>query len=99
MKYLTSAILAASFAVSSVQALASSPQGTDIEASTRLTMKQCLSMQAAKNDGASRSDMRNACKWTTEETYSTNAMSSAESPRAVDSAPYGLLPGTVIPPP
>jgi surface antigen len=97
MKYLTSAILAASFAVSSAQALASAPQGTDIEASTRLTMKQCLAMQAAKNDGASRADMKNACQWTTEETDS-NAMSSGEKPRAVDSAPYGLLPSTVTPP-
>jgi surface antigen len=97
MKYLPSAILAASFAVSSAQALASAPQGTDIEASTRLTMKQCLVMQAAKNDGASRADMKNACKWTTEETDSYG-MSSGEKPRAVDSAPYGLLPSTVTPP-
>jgi hypothetical protein len=98
MKYLASAILAASFAVSSVQVSASAPQGADIEAGTRLTMKQCLAMQAAKNDGARRADMKSACKWTTEETDS-NAMSSAEKPRAVDSAPYGLLPGTVTPPP
>lgn len=98
MTYLTSAILAASLAVSSVQAIASVPQGTDIEASTRLTMKQCLTMQAAKNDGASRADMKNACKWTTEEAAAAT-MSSGERPRAVDSTPYGLLPGAATPPP
>ena len=98
MKYLTPAILAATFAVSSVPAFSTNTQGPDIEASTQLTMKECLAMQAAKNDGASRADMKNNCKWTTDQN-GTNALSTSEKPRAVDSAPYGLLPGTVIPPP
>ena len=98
MKYLTSAILAASFALASVPVWASDPQGADIEAGTRLTMKQCLTMQAAKNDGASRADMKGACKWTTDGNGS-NAPLSSEKPRPVDSTPYGLLPGTVTPPP
>ena len=98
MKYLTSAILAATFAVSSVPAFSSRTQGVDIEASTQLTMKECLAMQAAKNDGASRADMRNACKWTTDQN-GTNAMSTSEKPRAVNSEPYGVVPGTVTPPP
>jgi hypothetical protein len=98
MKYLTSAIIAATFALSSVPVLAADTQGTDIEASTRLTLKECLALQAAKNDGTSRIEMKKACKWTADENRS-NALSSSEKPRAVDSAPYGLLPGTVTPPP
>jgi hypothetical protein len=98
MKYLTSAILAATFAVSSVPAFNSDIAGADIEASTQLTMKECLTLQAAKHDGASRADMKNNCKWTTDQNGS-NAMSTSEKPRAVDSEPYGALPGTVTPPP
>ena len=99
MKYSASAILAASFALASVPAFASHMEGTDLEGSTRLTMKECLHMQAAKNDGASRADMKRACMWTNDETStSTNSLSMAEKAQAVDSTPYGSLPRTQIPP-
>jgi hypothetical protein len=98
MKYLLSTVLAASFALSSVPALAINGQGPDIEASTQLTMKECLAMQAAKHDGASRDDMKRACNWTTDEN-GTNYLSSGERPRAVDAAPYGLPPSALNPPP
>ena len=98
MKYLTSAILAATVALSSVPALASDPQGADIEASSQLTNKECLTMQAAKNDGTSRVEMKKACKWTTDAHGATN-LPRIDKPRPVDSAPYGLLPGATTPPP
>ena len=90
MKYLTPAILAATFALSSVPSVpvfASHPQGTDIEDSTRLTMRECLAMQSAKHDGASPADMKKNCKWTADETNSTYSLSSSERPRAVDATP------------
>lgn len=99
MNYLTPAILAASFALSCAPVVAFDTQGTDIEASTRLTMKECLAMQAAKRDGASPAGMKKSCKWTADDTSSTNSLSSTEKPRAVDSMPYGTLPGMLSPPP
>jgi hypothetical protein len=94
MKYSKPAILAASLALTSAPVFASHLQATDLEGSTRLTMKECLDMQAAKNDGATRADMKKACKWTSEEASSTNSLSTTESPRAVDTAPYGSVPAT-----
>ncbi len=97
MKYSASAILAATLALASVPVWASHTQGTDLEGSTRLTMKECLRMQAAKNDGASRAEMKKACKWTSDVTSSTNSLSAAEKPQAIDSTPYGSLPSTQTP--
>ncbi len=94
MKCSTAAILIAALSVSGLPAVAAPTSGPDIEAATHLTMKECLAMQAAKNDGATRADMKKACRWTMDEN-GTNNMSSTEKTRPVDSTPYGLLPGTV----
>ena len=98
MKYSIPAILAASVAFASVPVFASHAEGTDLEGSAHLTMKECMKLQAAKKDGASRADMKKACKWTSEATSSTNSLSSSEKPRAVDSTPYGTLPSVPTPP-
>jgi hypothetical protein len=55
-------------------------------------------MQAAKNDGASRADMKKACEWTTAENGSNNISGTGRA-RAIDSTPYGLLPGAASAPP
>ena len=100
MKFRTPLIFALCGSFLSLPVLSREVQGTDIEASAHLTMKECLHMQAAKNDGASRDQMKEACKWTQDDTgATTNSLSTTERPRAVDSAPYGALPGTSIPPP
>ncbi len=100
MKLRTPLLLALALPLLSAPVLASEVQGTDIEASAHLTMKECLHMQAAKNDGASREQMKDACQWTRNDTGSTtNSLSTSERPRPVDSTPYGTLPGAPIPPP
>ena len=98
MTYLTSTILAAALALSSVPVLASGAQGPDIEAGSKLTMRECLAMQAAKNDGASRDEMKRACKWTVDGS-GTNGTAATNKTAAVGSAPYGSLPNTFTPPP
>jgi hypothetical protein len=97
MRYLTSALLVAGFALSSAAAGPSDPPVDDSAASTPLSMKQCLALQAAKNDGATRADMKKACQWTTDENAPNN-LSSSEKPRAVDSTPYGQPPSAMSPP-
>ena len=53
-----------------------------------LSMEECLAMQAAKNDGASRADMKKACQWTTDEN-GPNTVPAPQQPRAIDSTPSG----------
>jgi hypothetical protein len=96
MKHLPSALLAASLTISALPALATRTWGPDLEAGAHLTTRECLAMQAAKKDGASRADMKKACQWTTDENGSNN-LSATEKPRAVDSTPYGLLSNSVTP--
>ncbi len=98
MKFFPSALLVASLSALAVPAFASRTLGPDVGATTHLTTKECLAMQAAKNDGASRADMKKACQWTTAENGSNN-LSGTERPRAIDSTPYGELPGNVVTPP
>lgn len=97
MRYLTSALLVTGFALSSDAAWPSDPPADDTAAGTALTMKQCLALQAAKNNGATRADMKKACQWTTDENAPNN-LSSSEKPRAVDSMPYGQTPSAMSPP-
>jgi hypothetical protein len=91
MKYLMSTLLAAAVALSVAPVSSAAPQGADIEASTRLTMKECLTMQAAKHDGASRAEMKKACMWTLDSDGSERPSASV-SPLPVNSTPYGTSP-------
>ena len=96
MNYLTPALLVATIALSATPLSAKATQGPDIEASTRLTMKECLNLQAAKHDGASLGEMRDACRWTTDSIDTDSALRNSK-PRALDSYPYGVLPDKVTP--
>jgi hypothetical protein len=99
MKFRTPLIFALCGSLLAVPVWAMERQGNDLEASAHLTLKECLHMQAAKNDGASRDQMKEACKWTRDDTgATTNSLSITDRPRPVDSAPYGALPGTIPPP-
>jgi hypothetical protein len=101
MTHISATILAASLAASVAPLWATTGsvgQGPDIEASTQLTMRECLAMQAAKHDGASRAEMRKACQWTTEETRA-NGMPSGNGPRALYSAASATSPASVTPGP
>jgi len=97
MRYLTSAFLVAGFALASASAWPSDPPADDNSADAPLSMKQCLALQAAKNDGATRADMKKACQWTSDE-KAPNNLSGSEQPRAVDSTPYGQTPTATNPP-
>lgn len=104
INYPRSALIAAAFALSCLPALATETLGPDVGATTGLSMQECLDMQAAKNAGASRAAMRNACQWTTDENgsnsrYNRNSRSSVDRSRTVDSEPYGTLPYAVPAPP
>lgn len=98
MKYLISTMLATVVALGVAPVAHAVPQqGADIEASTRLTMRECLAMQAAKNDGASRTEMKKACMWTLDSDGSERASDSLK-PMPVNSTPYGTSPSAVSPP-
>jgi len=90
MNYFTPALLVATIALSATPQLAKASQGPAIEASTPLTMRECLSLQAAKHDGASREEMREACRWTSDQVDSESALRNTK-PLAADSHPYGVL--------
>ncbi len=94
MKFIPSALLSMSLAALALPAWASRTLGPDVGATAHLTTQECLAMQAAKNDGASRADMKKACEWTTDENGSNN-LSGTEKPRALASTPYGNLPSSV----
>ena len=94
MNFLTPALLAATIALSATPTLAKASQGPDIEASTRMTMKECLNLQAAKHDGASLGEMREACRWTTDQVDDESALRNTK-PRALDAYSYGVLPDRV----
>ena len=97
MRHLTSAFLVAGFALASAAAWPSDTPADDTAADAPLTMKQCLALQAAKNDGATHADMKKACQWTTDENAPNN-QSSSEKPRPLDSTPYGQTPSAMNPP-
>lgn len=102
--YPRSALFAAAFALCCMPAFTTETLGPDVGATTGLSMQECLDMQAAKNTGASRTDLKKACRWTTDENgsnsrYNRYSRSSTERSRAVDSMPYGGLPDAVAPPP
>jgi hypothetical protein len=102
--YPRSALFAAAFALSCMPALTTETLGPDVGATTGLSMQECLDLQAAKNTGASRSDLKKACRWTTDENGSNSRInrysrSRADRSRAVDSMPYGELPDAGMPPP
>ena len=90
MKYLTPALLAAVIALSVSPLRAATGQGPDIQANTPLTMKECLAMQAAKHDGASRGAIREACQWSTEQSDVASSLRT-NNPHALDPYPYGVL--------
>jgi hypothetical protein len=98
MNYQALTTLVTALALASVPALAAGPQGPDADPSSRLTMKQCMALEAAKHDGSREADMKKACEWTTDE-KGPDSMSGAEKPRAVDSVPYGSPPAVESPPP
>ena len=87
MKYLTPAILAATFALSAGSAFATDPPSADTQAtsSVKQSWKDCMAAQEAKNSGASQADMKKACK-DAEKSGMSNSSSS------VDSHPYGATP-------
>lgn len=87
MKYLTSTMVAAAIALSSASIGNAASQGADIESSTRLTMRECIAMQAAKNDGATRAEMKRACQWTLDADGSDGPSANVRH-RAVESTPY-----------
>ncbi len=93
MKHSTTALLLA-LGLASAPLATLAAQGPDIESSTRLTLKECMAMQEAKNDGASRSEMKKACDWTTDRNAESAVRSS--KPRAADSYPYGVLPDKAV---
>ena len=80
-------VAAVIFSVLSAPAFASPVQGPDIESSTRLSRKECLIMEAAKNQSSSRIQMENACRWASDQ---PDPRLISEKPFLLDSAPYGL---------
>jgi hypothetical protein len=99
MRYLISAFLVTGLALGASAAWPSdTPTDDNAADAAPLTMKQCLALQAAKNDGASRADMKKACQWTTDENAPNNQSSSEKPPRPVDSTPYGETPSAMNPP-
>ena len=95
MKSLMSSIIAATFALSSAVCFGASV-GPDIEAGTHLSMRECLAMQAAKHDGASRDEMKRACQWTLDSDGSDSPAAGSRS-RAADAAP-NAVPNGMEPP-
>ena len=98
MKYLASTMMvAAAVALAATSVSRALPQGVDIEAGTHLTMKECLAMQAAKNDGASRAELKKACQWTLD-ADGTDRPSAGVRNRAIIPVPYATAPGAMDPP-
>jgi hypothetical protein len=82
MKYLTPAILAATFALSSGAVFAADPAGTDSTTSASQSMKDCMAAQEAKNPSASHDAIKQTCK----DAERTDSKSKSS---ATDSQPYG----------
>ena len=87
MRYRMSTMVAAAIALSAAAVGHAASQGVDIESGARLTMRECIAMQAAKNDGATRTEMKRACQWTLDADGSDNP-SAIIRHRAVESTPY-----------
>ena len=92
MKYLTPAILAATFALSSGAVFATDPPGTDSTSSASQSMKDCMATQEAKNPTAGHDAWKQTCK-DAERTDSTSK-SSSTSPRPYSTAPASSTPAS-----